>query len=822
MGFDEDFLRELLSTFVAEAMEHLDATSNHLLDLEKGSEGAEAAHRWADVFREIHSLKGAARAMNLERVESVAHRLETLFGRARNGEITPTPAFFTLVYHALDVLCALVREAGGLTPSAGDLDVPDLLAQLEAATTAAEIPAAAEQQASGAGNQAASGLVQDAPPASSDAGEVVRADERAERVAQEASQPASAPDAARAAEPIAPPASPARSDASPPSTGSGTAVAPVEESVRVATSKLEALMAQMGELQVARLGGEQRGLELRALLDDVEAWEAEQWARHAGPVPSGGAMLASGNAPGASAPFETDSAARLRDVANRLRSLQRRYDADQRRLTQVMAALQDDVRRMRMLPISTVFGLFGRMVRDLAHDLGKDVRLVIQGGETEVDRSVLEQIKDPLTHLLRNALDHGIESPQARAAAGKPRVGTITLSAAQHGDSIIIEVADDGQGIDVARVRESAVRKRIVSPEEAQAMNDQEALWLIFRSGVSTSAIVSGVSGRGVGMDVVRDKVERLHGLIDVHSAPGAGARFTLTLPLTVATTLCLLVQVAGQTFAAPIANVTRIVRLGADAIGYAEGRAVIRPEGRPILLLNLAQILGIANHEPQRSGRNGAGAASEGGAALILGSAEKRLAFRVDAVTNAQEVVIKALPKPFVRVSYLAGASILGTGEVVLVLNAADLLRATLPTAVAQAGPPIAVEETRPRTIMVVDDSITTRTLEKNILEAAGYQVRAYGDGLEAWNALAAEGCAPDGLYDLVVSDVSMPRLNGFDLTLRVRADQRLKNLPIVLVTSLDSREDRERGVQVGADAYIVKAAFDQDNLLETIRRLI
>ena len=295
-------------------------------------------------------------------------------------------------------------------------------------------------------------------------------------------------------------------------------------------------------------------------------------------------------------------------MGGRLRSLQRRYDADQRRLTQVMAALQDNVRRMRMLPISTVFGTFPRMVRDLAHDLGKEVRLVIQGGDTEVDRSVLEQIKDPLTHLLRNSLDHGIELPQARQLAGKPAAGTITLSAAQHGDSIIIEVSDDGQGIDVARVRASAVKKGGVSAAEAEAMSEHEALWLIFRSGVSTSAVVSDVSGRGVGMDVVRDKVERLHGLIDVHSTLGTGARFTLTLPLTVATTLCLLVQVAGQTFAVPITNVIRIVRLGADSIGYAEGQAAIRPEGRPILLLNLAQVLGLATGQPPapKPGRDG------------------------------------------------------------------------------------------------------------------------------------------------------------------------------------------------------------------------
>ncbi len=798
MGFDEDFLRELLSTFVAEAQEHVDAATSRLLALEKGLDGVTAFQHWADVFREIHSLKGAARAMNLERVESVAHRLETLIGRARNGEVTPTPAFYTLVYRALDVLCDLVREAGGLSPAAA-VDLPALLAQLEATNFAPEAqPMAAGPQPSQP--EAAAGPDAEPVAAPAPASTLQAAPATVPTVAAGDMSPQAAP-----TEPAAP-------------TPGGASAIAAEESVRVATAKLEALMAQMGELQVARLGAEQRAVELRSLVDDLVAWEAEFRPR---PTP----VAASAAASDALAAAEL-AWTRLREMSSRLRGLQRRYEADQRRFSQVMAGLQDDVRRLRMLPISTLFAIYPRMVRDMAHELGKNVALIIQGGDTEVDRSVLEQIKDPITHLLRNALDHGVELPQERAEAGKPATATITLAAAQHGDSIIITVADDGRGIDVARVRESALRRGIISAEEARAMSDQDALWLIFRSGVSTSRAVTGVSGRGVGMDVVRDKVERLHGLIDVRSAPGAGTTFILTLPLTVATTLCLLVQAAGQTFAVPITNVIRIVRLQAAAIGYAEGQVVIRSEGRPILLLNLAQVLGLSDvgRPASRDGREATSAVADSAVAVILGSAEKRLAFRVDAVTNAQEVVVKALPKPFLRVRYLAGASILGTGEVILVLNPADLLRAA-----ASAGPVPAVEApttptepSRPRTIMVVDDSITTRTLEKNILEAAGYTVRVFGDGLEAWEALQNEGIAPRGTFDLVVSDVLMPRLNGFDLTARVRADARLKDLPIVLVTSLGSQEDRERGVQAGADAYIVKAAFDQDALLDTIRRLI
>ncbi|MCX7670381.1 MAG: ATP-binding protein, partial [Anaerolineae bacterium] len=298
--------------------------------------------------------------------------------------------------------------------------------------------------------------------------------------------------------PAAPVAETVPSQANPPSMPAtappaATPAPTIEESVRVTTSKLEALMAQVGELQVARLGAEQRAVELRGLLDDLEAWEAEYRSRPlAGARPAGTGDFAATKA----------AWARLREIGARLRGIERRYEADQRRITQVMAGLQDDVRRLRMLPANTLFATFPRMVRDMARDLGKSAHLVIQGGDTEVDRSVLEQIKDPLTHLLRNALDHGIEAPAVRTAAGKPAAGTITLTAAQHGDSIIITVADDGQGIDPARVRESAVKRGIISAEEAQTLSDQDALWLIFRSGVSTSTVVTDVSGRGVGMDV--------------------------------------------------------------------------------------------------------------------------------------------------------------------------------------------------------------------------------------------------------------------------------------------------------------------------------
>jgi two-component system chemotaxis sensor kinase CheA len=352
-----------------------------------------------------------------------------------------------------------------------------------------------------------------------------------------------------------------------------------------------------------------------------------------------------------------------------------------------------------------------------------------------------------------------------------------------------------------------------MTAEAAEAMSDREALWLIFRSGLSTRSAITDISGRGVGMDVVREHIERLNGMIDVVSQPNEGTRFSLRLPLTIATTHCLLVRVSGQTLALPIVNLVRMIRLAAGEIGRADGREGIHVDGRPIVLGRLADVLELAARESQP-------APSSRHTAIILGAAgaaEKRIALLVDALVGTQEVVIKPLPRPLQRVHYTIGATILGTGEVVMVLNVADLMRAALHAQPRRAVPPAAsAAKSGPAMVMVADDSLTTRMMEKHILEAAGYRVHVAADGMEAWHFLQ------DNQVDLLVSDVNMPRLDGFDLAVKVRADKRLKDLPIILVTSLNSDADRARGVAVGADAYIVKSAFDQDTLLTTIRRYV
>jgi two-component system chemotaxis sensor kinase CheA len=453
------------------------------------------------------------------------------------------------------------------------------------------------------------------------------------------------------------------------------------------------------------------------------------------------------------------------------------------------------------------------MVRDLAREEVKEVRLRVVGADTELDKSVLELLKDPLVHLVRNAVGHGIEPPGDREARGKPREGTITLEARSEGRTAVIAVADDGAGIDARRVKEAALRRGIIQPQDAAALDEPELVALVFRPGLSTSAAVTDLSGRGVGLDVVRGNVERLHGRIEVDSSPGRGTRFRITLPLTLTTTHALLVRARGQTFAIPLASVERIVRLPSGEGAAMAGRRALRFLDRPVALVGLADVLGLPPHPA------GGGDEVTGGppTAVIVAAAERRAAFLVDGLLGEQEIVAKSLGPQLPRVRHTAGASILGTGEVVIILSAVDLVASAQRVQVhektaapGQAGPP------RRRAVLVVDDSITTRTLEKSILEAAGYEVRVATDGVEAWTILQQTGC------DLVVADVMMPRMDGFELTRRVRGDPTLKRLPVILVTSLESREDKERGAAAGADAYIVKGAFDQDTFLETVRRLL
>jgi two-component system chemotaxis sensor kinase CheA len=755
----DDLRGPLLAVFAAEAVEHLQAMNQHLLSLERGQDDP---HLRAELFREAHSMKGAARAVNLADVEALAHELENVFvALTEDPEETLSQSTVDRAYQTLDAIEA----------------------QVAVATAALSIGPTV--------------LTEPAP----------------------VSGPAPAPGGAQA-EPAGGIPAPAQAR-------------PHNETVRVATSKLDALMAEVGELLVTRIGVEQRLADVRALDALLSDWDSAWKPRRRHRVE----QRAAANAGRHGAPTATllaDDRARLKTARNSLAELRRGLEADVRRMAQVTSDLQGEVRRTRMVPVGGVFEVFPRMVRDLASTAGKTVIVLITGGETDVDRSVLEQLKDPLTHLLRNCVDHGIEPPAIRTEAGKPSAGTISLSARQQNDMLVIEVTDDGSGIDPTRVRTAAVAAGLISPAAAADLPDREAMSLIFRAGFTTRRTVTDLSGRGIGLDVVREAIGRLHGSVDVHSTPGAGTTFELSLPLSVSTMHCLLVRAGGQTFALPSMAVGSVLRVGAGEVHRAEGHDVVRVAGRPVPLARLDQVLGLEQSEVDGAvPAPGSWANSTGPAgtrpgkqpATVLSFQGSQVALLVDRLAGAHELVVKSLPAPLARVRHVTGAAILGSGEVAVILSAADLAASVERAVPAPAGPVTGPDGAAdPPRILVVEDSITTRTLEKNLLETAGYRVDTAPDGLAAWELLRAR--APGGgtsrtPIDLVVADVEMPRMDGLELTARIRADPGLQALPVVLVTSRESREDRERGARAGADAYIVKGAFDQNRLLDTIRRL-
>jgi len=820
-ALDDDIMRQLRATFQVEAAEHIQAMNRVLLALEANPEGEERAVLMAEIFREAHSLKGAAGAADFPDVEKTAHKLESVFGAAKAGKIKLTRDLADLLFAGIDALNALVNAAFEEKPHG--IDLPSLYARLDAAEQGRVMPdsnpppTASQAQAL----DAVTPPPAPTPPQSAPAGESVPAPAVSALTTFQGS-PAGEPTPA-AALPPEPPGLTRGAGAEPKAKGderrkSVSYASPAEETIRVATSKLDALLTQSGELLVAGLKIDQRLHELEEIEHTLEDWTRE-WLK-------GRSAL--------STLRETEAEAlrplvrlldlnqdKLRDLGGRISNLRRGFSRDALHLSRVTNDLGEDVMKVRMLPVATVFEAFPRLVRDLARENGKEVELKTEGAETELDRKVLEEIKDPLIHLLRNAVDHGIEPPAERVQAGKPRQGAITLRAFQKGNRIVIQVTDDGGGIDRAKVKQAALKAGLINADDLQTMGDDEALRLIFAPGLSTRTHVTGTSGRGVGMDVVRKNIEALQGQVDVDSTLGQGTTFTLTLPLTLATTQQLLVQVGSQIYGIPISAVDRIQRISQKDIATVSGRQAIVVDNEPVSLVPLAEVLEMANAEKQ-GGKDETLRLS----VVILGSTKKRMAFLVDAVVGQQETVVKSLGKQLARVRNVAGATILGSGRVIMTLNPVDLMK-SMRTVGGQmpVAPPVSPTNGKPSpggkakqaTILVVDDSLSTRTLEKNILETAGYKVAVATDGREAMELLKSNGS-----FDLILADVLMPHMDGLELTAAVKKDPNWKKIPVVLVTSLDSREDKERGIEAGADAYLVKSNFDQANLLQTIGQLI
>lgn len=487
----------------------------------------------------------------------------------------------------------------------------------------------------------------------------------------------------------------------------------------------------------------------------------------------------------------------------------------------LMDELHDKALLMRMLPLSVVFDSAGRTVRELARSLGKQAECVVSGAEIELDRQMIDQLSDPIIHLLRNAIDHGLESPEKRVQAGKTPAGHISLSARQDGGWVLIEISDDGAGIDLATVKEKAVRKGIVSEEAAGSLSQEDIIDLIFLPGFSTSAIITDMSGRGVGMDVVkRSIVDDLQGMVSVVTRPGHGSTFSLRLPLSLAVMRVLLVEVQGLPFGFTSQYVAGLVRVpGESVMVVAAGRNAVVLDNEFVPVVPLSALVKVPPHlaGPARPGHLGI---TSGLLLVVLQVRNEKLALIVDELLDEYDMVIKPLPEHLRHLPMVSGMVITGKNELVNVLHAPALLdasrklqRTTVATERGVTGKEVSSGGFR---VLVVDDSLSTREIEKDLLEAYGYQITLAEDGQDGLNKALTEP------FDAVLTDVEMPNMDGFTLTARLREDERYRTIPIIIITSREREEDKRRGIQVGADAYIVKSDFEQSSLVDTLRALL
>ena len=554
------------------------------------------------------------------------------------------------------------------------------------------------------------------------------------------------------------------------------------DTVRVRLAKLDELIKLMGEVVSSHATLRQRLLDLREIERDGSP---ECWPQHR---------------------------ARLHHFGLTLRD-----DVQNQEL--LMAELHDKALIMRMLPLAMVFDSAGRVVRDLANSVGKEVECVVSGAEIELDRQMIDKLSDPIVHLLRNAVDHGLETPAERVAAGKSAQGRIGLSAHQDGGWVVIEVADDGGGVPVAAVREKALRKGFISAEQATVMSDQDVVDLIFRPGFSTSAIITEISGRGVGMDVVKQSiVDDLQGEVAVETRLGAGTTFSLRLPLSLAVMRVLLVEVNGLPFGFTAQYVAELIRVPQEEmVTVVERNAVIiRNEFVPVVAL--AELLRVSELQVKDS-RSAAGTFDRGMLLVVVRVRNEKLALAVDDLLDERDMVIKPLPEHMRRLTMVSGMVNTGRNELVSVLHAPALLElarqarglATRPEAAVLAG-----EQESAYRVLVVDDSLNTREIEKDVLEAWGYHVTLAEDGMDGLHQARA------GTFDAILTDVEMPNMDGFTLTSMLRQEEKYRDTPIVIITSREKEEDKRRGIQVGADAYIVKGEFDQNSLVDTLRSLL
>lgn len=768
---------DVAAYFVPEATEHLEAIATALLALERGGGEDELAR----LFRSMHTIKGAAYVVGCVRIGELAHRAEDLLVAVREGEATLSPPALEALFAAVDVLKLMLGINANPTASMTTL-AADVGGRLEALLASPPTPRAMDAAP--------------VPPAPA------MADTRVEALVP-----------ARAARRRAP-------------ASSATPRRAPRQTIRVNLERLDALMDLIGELVTGRSRVDRRLDELdrvsaslfasRArLAEAVSEFERRQLdprrasvAKPAAPVKPTVIGQSGLSVAEMFAELEFDRyddagmfARSIAEIASDIAELQaelvgvnRALRDDVAQVHRLTAAIRGEIGRARLVPVGNLFTRFVRQGKEAARAAGKQVQIETLGETVELDTSVIEQIVDPLLHLVQNAIGHGIESVDERRARGKPPIGAVTLSATHQGGAVVLEVADDGRGIDTDLVRRRAVARGFVSADNAAALSDREAIDLIFLPGFSTATAVTTASGRGVGMDVVRTNVRRLNGEVDVASTPGEGTRFTLRLPLTVLVSEALLVSAGGETFAAPLNSVQLVTAVSPERVRPGVQGETLSLAEDTVDLVSLATILGLP--EPPRGARR---------PAVVLRAAGRSLGVEVDQLLHKQDIVIKPLGAFLEGAGPYAGATVTADGRVVLLLDALGVAEQAARRARAERAAPLAVDATsRPaarKRVLLVDDSISVRRFVGQMLEKAGFEVTTAADGADAI-ARVGEG----GRFDVVVTDLEMPRVNGYELIDDLRRRPSTRGLPVIVLTTRAGDKHVALARDLGVDHYVTK----------------
>ncbi|GAB4233585.1 MAG: hybrid sensor histidine kinase/response regulator [Deltaproteobacteria bacterium] len=706
-----------------------------------------------DILREAHTLKGAARMMGLPRIAEVALRFEEALTRRRDKSVQDNHDLTDALFAALDTLSKMVDALS--QPPREPIDVEGVLDRLKLAQVPVEEPPAG-----------------DPPPPP---------------------RPVSSP--GRALGPAAA------------SSGTGVPVPGTLENgsgIRVDPGRLETLSNLLTNAVAHHLGQ----VELRERLGELGTGYRRAASSLLAAVQDG---VAQGEvSPGFArrlAPLLEEGKAAFQEIGTQLSSLRRREAVVAGALTQNLDDIRSEILSIRMVPLAPLFESFRPMAAALSRELGKEAEVIVRGGKTEIDRKVAEALVEPITHIVRNALDHGIEPPAERERIGKEPKGRIVITATPKKGRVVIEVEDDGRGIEPGEIREAAVRKGLITEKAAWKLDERELLGFVFRTGFSTAKTMSGISGRGIGMDVVRATAERFNGAAEIHSDPGKGTRVVMELPFSLAVSRVLLFLSGEQHFAIPIMHVDGVRRFADRDVVTVEGRTSFRVDGEPVPLVWLDRLLGLPD----------GGTAGNGYLAVIVRQSRKRIAVVIDRVEGEFEVVVRDLGRYLGKVPLFMGSTILGGGEVALLLDVYDLVSAarmhaeTRPDGVGGGARPAADAD-----VLVVEDSLLVREMQQRILSSAGYRVEAVSGGKAALERLSGKR------FHVVVSGARLGGMSGAELLAEARKADHTKDIPFILVAAKEEREDLVRGMAAGAAAGVLREEFTPERMTSTIGKVL